>query len=341
MGKKITIRDIARMAGVSVTTVSQVLNGKGKRFSKTTREKILKLRDQYQYVPDFHARSLIMKGTINTIGVLVPNVGESFFGTFVEGVQQVARQEKLIPLIFSANRDPKLEQEYLEQMVERSIDGLIIASARMTTEMINQTLNNRDIPYILFDRNYDQTGARVQTDDYHGGQLAAQHLLALGHRRMLYLGAPNITENFKQRLAGFQDAIVAKGYSFDEKHNLRYAELSKEGGYKAAQAVVASGATAVFTANDEVAIGLIRGLREQGVRVPDDISVIGYDDISLGEYVYPQLTTIHQPIYKLGVGATKILLDKINNPDTAPEKVAKFPVRLVVRQSTAGCHTKN
>ena len=337
MGKKVTICDIARMAGVSVTTVSQVLNGKGKRFSKTTREKIMKLRDQYQYVPDFHARSLIMKGSINTIGVLVPNVSESFFGTFVEGVQQVARHEKLIPLIFSANREPKLEQEYLEQMVERSIDGLIIASARMTTEMINQALSNRDIPYILFDRNYDQQGARVLTDDYHGGQLAAQHLLALGHTKMLFLGVKNITENFKQRMAGFQETINAQGINFDEDHNLLKANLSKDGGYQMARPVIESGATAVFTANDEVAIGLMRGLREQGVRVPEDISVIGYDDIILDEYVYPQLTTIHQPIFKLGVGATEILLNKINHPDAEPEQVEHFPVKLIARQSTGKC----
>ena len=337
MGKKVTIRDIARLAGVSVTTVSQVLNGKGKRFSKSTREKILKLRDEYQYVPDFHARSLIMRENINTIGVLVPNVSEPFFGTFVEGVQQVARQEKLIPLIFSANRDPKLEKAYLEQMVERSIDGLIIASARMTTEMINQALINREIPYILFDRNYDQVGTRVQTDDYHGGQLAAQHLAELGHRKFLYLGVNHLTENFKQRLAGFKDSLLASHLSFNEDRDVLHTELSRQGGYKAAQAVAESGATAVFTANDDIAMGLLRGLRELKVRVPEDISVVGYDDIALDEYVYPQLTTIHQPIFDLGVGAAKILLDRIENKHQS-EQVEHFPVRLIRRESTAPYH---
>ena len=337
MGKKVTIRDIASMAGVSVTTVSQVLNGKGKRFSKSTREKILKLRDQYQYVPDFNARSLIMKENINTIGVLVPNVSEPFFGTFVEGVQQVAREEKLIPLIFSANRDPKLEKEYLEQMVERSIDGLIIASARMTTEMINQALIRRDIPYILFDRNYDQEGARVQTDDYHGGQLAAKHLVDLGHQKFLFLGVNNITENFKQRLAGFKDVLEENGRQFDEDKDVLRTDLSRLGGYHAAKAVAQSGATAVFTANDDMAMGLLRGLRELNIRVPEDISVIGYDDSALDEYVYPRLTTIHQPIFDLGIGATKILLDRINN-NKDHEKVEKFPVRLVKRESTAPYH---
>lgn len=334
MEKKVTIRDIARLAGVSVTTVSQVLNGKGNRFSKTTREKILKLRDEYQYVPDFHARSLIMKENINTIGVLVPNVSEPFFGSFVEGVQQVARQEKLIPLIFSANRDPKLEKAYLEQMVERSIDGLIIASARMTTEMINQALANRELPYILFDRNYDQVGTRVQTDDYHGGQLAAQHLVKLGHQKFLYLGVNYLTENFKQRLAGFKDTLLANQLAFNDEEDVLRTDLSRQGGYEAARAVASSGATAVFTVNDDVAIGLLRGLRELKVRVPEEISVVGYDDIALDEYIYPPLTTIHQPIFDLGVGATKILLDRIDHKQQS-EQVEHFPVRLVRRESTA------
>lgn len=222
-------------------------------------------------------------------------------------------------------------------MVERSIDGLIIASARMTTEMINQALISRDIPYILFDRNYDQEGARVQTDDYHGGQLAARHLVELGHRKLLYLGVNNITENFKQRLAGFKSVLQASGRQFSEKNNVLHTDLSREGGYKAAKAVAQSGATAVFTANDDIAMGLLRGLRELKVRVPEDISVVGYDDIALDEYVYPQLTTIHQPIFDLGIGATKILLDRINNKHE-DEQVEKFPVRLIRRESTAPYH---
>lgn len=335
MSKRVTIRDIARLAGVSVTTVSQVLNGKGKRFSKKTREKILQLRDQYQYVPDFHARSLIMKENVNTIGVLVPRISEPFFGTFVEGVQHVASQQRLIPLIFSANRDPKLEKEYLEQMIERSIDGLIIASARMTTDMISQVLSSHEIPYILFDRNYEQEGTRVQTDDYHGGRLAAEHLIKLGHKHFCYLGVDQLTENFKQRLAGFRDALLANDRELNDA-NILHAPLSREGGYAAAKAVVKTGATAVFTANDDMAMGLLRGLRELNVRVPEDISVVGYDDIALDEYVYPQLTTIHQPIFDLGVGAAKILLKRINHQQV-DEQVAKFPVRLVSRESTGPC----
>lgn len=331
MAKKVTIRDIARLGGVSVTTVSQILNGKGDRFSKKTRDKVLKLRDEYGYVPDFNARNLIMKKTSSTIGILVPNISTPFFGTFVEGVQQVAQQEEMVPLVFSANRDPHREQAYLSQMLAHYIDGLIIASATMTTDTINKLIGARKVPYILFDQNYAQHGARVQTDDYHGGQLAAQHLLSLGHRHIAMIEPKEPSENFTQRLAGFKDTLAQHGV---ELKNVIKAHLGNRGGYEATTAVITSGASAVFTGNDDMAIGLLKGLREHQVMVPDQISVIGYDDIYLDEYVYPQLTTIRQPILELGNVAAKMVLNRIRD-DQSQQQIQRFPVKLVVRETTA------
>lgn len=334
MGKKVTIRDIARLAGVSVTTVSQIMNGKGERFSQKTRDKIFKLRDEYGYVPDFNARSLILRQSSSMIGVLVPNISSPFFGTFVEGVQHVAQHERMIPLIFSADRNAELEQNYLSQMLERSIDGLIIASATMTTDTINRIIGARDVPYILFDQNYAQEGTRVLTDDYRGGELAAQHLADLGHKKIAILEPNELSENFTQRLTGFQDCLRKNHIELDVAHNVIKAPLSRRGGYDAAAAVIKAGVTAAFAGNDDMAIGLMRGLRERGVKVPDQISIMGYDDIYLDEYVSPQLTTIRQPIMDLGIGAAKMLLNKIHS-DQEQEQIQRFPVELVQRQSTA------
>lgn len=334
MGKKVTIRDIARLAGVSVTTVSQILNGKGERFSEKTRDKIFKLRDEYGYVPDFNARSLILRQSSSMIGVLVPNISSPFFGTFVEGVQDVAQHERMIPLIFSADRNAELEQNYLSQMLERSIDGLIIASATMTTDTIERIIGARDVPYILFDQNYAQEGTRVLTDDYRGGALAAQHLVDLGHRKIAILEPNELSENFTQRLTGFQECLQKNHIDLDVTHNVIKAALSRRGGYAAATAVIGTGATAAFAGNDDMAIGLMRGLKEQGIKVPDQVSVMGYDDIYLDEYVSPQLTTIRQPIMDLGIGAAKMLLNKIRS-DQEQEQIQRFPVELVRRQSTA------
>lgn len=333
MGKKVTIRDIARLAGVSVTTVSQILNGKGARFSKSTQHRVLKLRDQCGYVPDFNARSLILHKSSSMIGVLIPDVSTPFFGTFVKGVQQVAQHAKMVPLIFSANRDPELEQEYLSQMIARSIDGLIIASATMTTDTINRLIGSREIPYILFDKNYAQHGTRVLTDDYRGGMLAAQHLINLGHQQVVVLKPLQQSENFTQRLKGFYDTLVKNKVNFDRERDIIIASLSRPGGYAATSAVLASGATAAFAENDDMAIGLLRGLTERGIKVPDHLSIIGYDDIYMDEYVSPRLTTIHQPILDLGIQTAKMLLNKIHNNHFS-EQIRRFPVKLVVRQST-------
>lgn len=333
MKKKFTIRDLAKEAGVSVTTVSQILNNKGDRFSKATQEKVLALRDKYKYVPDFNARNLILHSA-KTIGVLVPNVANPFFGTFIEGVQSVAREAKFIPLVFSANRDPKLEKYYLSQMIERSISGLVIASATMTTDTVKELISFNDIPYILFDQNHTQQGYRVQTSDFTGGQLAAKHLLELGHKHIAVLTSDNPSENLNHRMNGFKKVVEEQGLSLDEEHDVVKAPLTKTGGYQAVDRVLATGASAVFAANDEMAIGLLRGLHERGVKVPADLSVMGYDNIYLDDYVYPRLTTVQQPIFDLGAGATEMLIDQINS-EGKEEHVQSFPVKLIKRDSTA------
>ncbi|MBB1080059.1 LacI family DNA-binding transcriptional regulator [Limosilactobacillus sp. STM2_1] len=332
MKKKITIRDLANEAGVSVTTVSQILNNKGERFSKATQEKVFALRDKYKYVPDFNARNLILKSA-KTIGVLVPNIANPFFGTFVEGVQSIAREAKFIPLVFSANKDPKLEKYYLSQMIERSISGLVIASATMTTATIKEVISFNDIPYILFDQNHTQDGDRVQTSDYLGGQIAAKHLLKLGHKKIAVLTSDNPTENLNHRMNGFKKVIEKSGLTIIDSHDIIRAPLTKAGGYTAAKEVLATGASAVFAANDEMAIGLLRGLHERGIKVPEEMSVMGYDNIYWDDYVYPRLTTVQQPIFDLGAGATKMLIERINH-DSDEARVQSFPVKLIERDST-------
>lgn len=337
MNKKITIRDLAREAGVSVTTVSQILNNKGERFSRDTQEKVLALRDKYKYVPDFNARNLILKSA-KTIGVLVPNIANPFFGTFIEGVQSVARDAKFMPLVFSANRDPQLEKYYLSQMVERSISGLVIASATLTTAMIREVISFNELPYILFDQNHTQEGDRVQTSDYAGGQLAAKHLLDLGHQHIAILNSTDPSENLKHRINGFNQAVRDRQLTIAAR-DIIDAPLTKQGGYQAARKIVATGATAVFAANDEMAIGLLRGLHELGVNVPEELSVMGYDNIYLDDYVSPRLTTVQQPIFDLGAGAAKMLIDRING-DRDEEHVQSFPVKLIKRESAASYRRK-
>lgn len=331
MTRKVTIRDLAEAAGVSVTTVSQILNGKGERFSIETRQRVHQLQEDLGYVPDFNARNLIMKSA-QTIGVLVPNLGNPFFSMFIRGVQQTSRERHFIPLIFGANHDEQLESYYLQELIKRAVDGLIIASASITGEAIDNILKKNGIPYLLIDQNGGPSVDRIRVDDEQGGQLAARHLLTLGHQRIVVVMPEHPTQNLRIRLAGFKAQLVDQQIPLADSAVIT-SPMTKLGGYQATAAVLAQHPTAVFAINDETALGLMRGLHEQGVRVPDDISVLGYDDIDLDEYVVPKLTTIHQPVVTMGQQATELLINRVQN-QRQPAQMVDLPVALKQREST-------
>lgn len=331
MTRKVTIRDLAEAAGVSVTTVSQILNGKGERFSIETRQRVHQLQEDLGYVPDFNARNLIMKSA-QTIGVLVPNLGNPFFSMFIRGVQQTSRERHFIPLIFGANHDEQLESYYLQELIKRAVDGLIIASASITGEAIDNILKKNGIPYLLIDQNGGPSVDRIRVDDEQGGQLAARHLLTLGHQRIVVVMPEHPTQNLRIRLAGFKAQLVDQQIPLADSAVIT-SPMTKLGGYQATAAVLAQHPTAVFAINDETALGLMRGLHEQGVRVPDDISVLGYDDIDLDEYVVPKLTTIHQPVVTMGQQATELLINRVRNQRQSAQMV-DLPVVLKQREST-------
>lgn len=333
MNNKVTIKDLAEAAGVSVTTVSQILNGKGSRFSKKTQDKVIKLKDQLHYVPDFNARNLILRSS-KTIGVLVPNIGNPFFSTFFRGIQTVCREAQYIPIVFSASNDETSEKYYLGNLVERSVDGLIIASSSVTADTIDSILKPNCIPYLLFDRNQTHdNGDRLQVDDYQGGQLAAAHLAELGHQKIVGVFPKNPTGNLRNRLNGFIDGLLKAGIYFSQQTDVVYAPLTKLGGYQHTEEVLVKQPTAVFCANDELAIGLYRGLHERGINIPDDLSVVGYDNIDLDEYVTPKLTTVEQPILELGETSARLILNRINNINM-PRQLVNVPVKLIERSST-------
>lgn len=333
MAKKVTIRQVANEAGVSVTTVSQILNNKGGRFSKETRDRVLAVKEKLHYVPDFNARNLILHSS-KMLGVLIPDLGNPFFSSFVRGIQEYSRDATYMPIVFSANHDVKLETYYLGKLLEHSVDGLIIASASITAEAIDKLIKPLQVPYLLFDQNQIANLAdRIEVDDYHGGYLAGQHLLQLGHQKLAMLLPKNSTVNVRERLRGFKAAITDSGLSLNHLVEIN-ANFSMEAGYEATQAILDSGVSAVFCADDLLAIGLYRGLDERNLKVPDDLSIIGYDDIDLDEYVDPKLTTIAQPVMEIGRESAHLLVNRLEKPDI-DRQLIKFPVKLVRRESTS------
>ncbi|ANZ68598.1 ribose utilization transcriptional repressor RbsR [Secundilactobacillus paracollinoides] len=337
MTHKTTIKELAAAADVSVTTVSQILNGKSNRFSLETIDRVQKLSKKMNYVPNFNARNLILNEA-KSIGVVVPNIGNPFFSSFIDGIQRVSREFDYLPFNFSGHNNPKLEEYYVEQLIARGTNGLIIASSSITKDTINGILKKNRTPYLLMDQNPLSDGDQVRTSDKVGGHLVAKYLLSMGHKKIVIIVPDDATDNIKLRITGFKEELTDQNINPDETVSIIFTPLTKLGGYDVAGAVIDSGASAVFAVNDEMAIGLYRGLKNLGIEVPRDISVMGYDGIDLGTYVEPALTTIQQPIARMGELAMQLLINRINNPDIN-HQVVELPVRLIQRESVVNIST--
>lgn len=324
--KKITIKDVAKQSGVSIATVSQILNGNEQKFSPKTVEKVLAAKAELNYEPDYFARRMIMKKS-KTIGVLIPDITNPFFGTLVRGIEGILYRENFVTMLCNADLDTKKETDYLEELSRRGVDGFIIASSAISNQAINETLRKKNLPYIVLDqKKAEGFSDAVLTDDFSGGKIAGEHLQQLGHKKVAVVLPEDATENIKTRLTGFKeiypDAVQV------------YGELSKIGGRQAAKVIVETEVTGIFAINDEIAFGLYLGLAELKKKIPQDYSVIGYDNIDMSEYVTPQLTTIAQPIYELGQTTAELLLERIEQPSKDWEEKT-LPVQLIQRFSTA------
>ncbi|MDO4680787.1 MAG: LacI family DNA-binding transcriptional regulator [Aerococcus sp.] len=324
--KKVTIKDVAQASGVSITTVSLILNGNDKRFSTKTIQKVKTTAKELHYQADYFAQRLIQRES-SAIGVIVPDITNPFFGRVIHGVESVLFQKHFVTLLANTDADFSKEQNYLEEFLHRGADGFIILSSAISDQDITEHLRANDCPFIVLDQKED-VGAhdKVNVDDYQGGQLAASHLYRLRHTEVAAVFPVSPLVNLKQRLAGFQTV-------YPDCH-LITAHLTKAGGKQAAKALIQSGVSAVFAANDEIAMGIYRGLYEQGYTVPRDMSIVGYDGSELAHYLTPGLTSIAQPAEQLGKAAATLLLERIQRPD-APYQTRTLPVVLEQRESTA------
>ncbi|WP_165037932.1 substrate-binding domain-containing protein [Enterococcus sp. ZJ1622] len=331
--KKITIKDVAKHSGVSITTVSLILNGKEERFSQQTVQKVLAAKEALGYQPDYFARQMITKET-KTIGVLVPDITNPFFSTLTRGIEDILYQQHFVTILCNADSDHQKEIEYLFELTRRGVDGFIIATSAVTTNAINENLKKQGRPFIVLDQKKSEGFSdSVRTDDFRGGYLAGMHLLSLGHKEIALVYPENPPENVQERIEGFKSALDVYQISYDHLLLLP-THFSKQGGYDVVSGLLDSSATAVFSLNDELAFGLYRGLEEAGKRVPEDYSIIGYDNVDMCEYVKPKLTTIAQPIFELGQASAQLLLDRIHFPEKDWEEKL-LPVRLEKRFSTA------
>jgi LacI family transcriptional regulator len=331
-----TIRDVAERAGVSIATVSRVLSGRpGSRPG--TVAAVTEAARMLDYHPSGVARSLKLR-TTRTIGLIVTDIENPYFPQLVRAIEDAALRRGLAILLGNGAEDPEREASYLELLVERRVDGIIVASTRIT-ERHGRWLARSRVPAILV--NCEVPGSElpaILSDNQAGGRLAAEHLLGLGHRLIGHVTAPIENAAAPERLAGICDALLAVGLDCSSVLRVAEGDGHVSGGERAAgQLLDASRPTAIACYNDLSAIGAMRAARARGLRVPQDVSIVGFDGIELADYVEPPLTTVVQQVGAMGRWAVDALAKRIG-PDIGeqppPAGVVRLPVELRIGGTT-------
>ncbi len=329
MNKKATIKDVARFSGVSIATVSLILNGNANKFTPATVAKVMEAKKELNYSPNYFAQRMVIKGS-KTIGVMLSDISNPFFGQLMAGVEKALYQADFVTVLCNAKFDIKKEHDYLEELMRRGVDGFIIATPAISSETLCEMLHGNNHPFIVIDQKRTKGFSdSVVSDDFEGGRLAAEHLIGLGHKQLAIVMPVDGAENLQNRLRGFKKACENQAVTI----TILDASMSKAGGQGAAAQLVETSATGVFAINDETAFGLYRGLADLGKQIPEDYSIVGYDNVEMCEYVAPRLTTIAQPIEDLGEAAAQLLMKRIKDPDKEAEAI-QLPVKLMDRCST-------
>lgn len=327
-----TIKDVAALAGISYTTVSHVVN-KTRPVSQEVRLKVEAAIKSLDYVPSAVARSLKAKTTA-TIGLLVPNSLNPYFAELARGIEDYCERNGYCVILCNSDDNPDKQRSYLRVLLEKRIDGLIVASAGGDIGLA-QGLAGVKTPMVIVDRGLDGVDADlVRIDHEYGAYLATRHLLELGHRDIATIGGPSSTSVAQMRQAGFCRALKEAGVTVRPERMLE-SDFTSTGGYNAAATLLESNPpSAIFAGNDMIGIGVLRAAAERNVRVPTELSVIGFDDIQMSRYVYPALTTVGQSILQLGEMAAEVLLRRIATPSLVTDQRIVTP-SIVLRESTA------
>lgn len=326
-----TIKHVAARAGVSFTTVSHVVNGT-RPVSDQVRSKVEAAIAELGYVPSGVARSLRVRAT-GTLGLLLPNASNPYFAELARGIEDHAERNGYSVILCNSDDDIDKQLRYLRVLLERRIDGLIVATVASDAAFA-EALANLRVPLVLVDRSLDGVDAdQLRVDHEQGAYLATRHLLELGHRRIVCIGGPASTQVAQLRAAGYQRALAEAGI---EAKAVVDCPFTSPAGHAAAQTLLSAELrpTAIFAGNDMIALGVLRAAAERGLQVPQQLSVVGFDDIEVSRYLHPALTTVGQCIGQLGEQVAARLLERIRTPSLAVSQQLIEPI-LVLRESSA------
>ena len=326
-----TIFDIAREAGVSYSTVSRTLNGY--EFVKaSTREKVLRVAEELGYVPNAQARSLA-GGRSQLIGVLVPTLSNGYITEIIQAIDEELAESDYNQILYTTRRHQGKESIYAATIMNGAADGLLLVVPLISTPYL-EALRQQEFPYVLIDQ-ADPTGqsAVVRGANKEGAYRATQYLIDLGHRRIGFITGLIGLQSAAERFEGYKAALFDHGIPLQDDYIVE-GSFRMYVGYQAAQDLLtlAEAPTAIFAANDLSALGAMEAIRERGMRIPEDISVVGFDDIPQVSAAYPKLTTVKQPLKEMGRVAVNMLLEKLENPGLAPRQVI-LETQLIIRDS--------
>lgn len=331
MPDRATIDDVAARSGVSTATVSRVLSGSVPARPET-RERVLSAARELGYRPSGIARALKLRQT-RTLGLVITDITNPFYPQVVSAVEAAAHECGYGIVLANGGDDPARELEHLDRLVERQVDGIVVASSRMTRRHAER-LRGISVPVVLVNDTVAGSGLpTVTTAHRHGARLAAEHLVGLGHRRIGHVSAPAEHPAAGQRRQGVRDALRAAGLG---EPLVAVGDGRVAGGASATEALISAGVTGIVAYNDLTAIGALRALRKARVAVPDEVSVIGFDDIDLAGWTDPPLTTVRQPIDQLGRWAVEHLARVLRGGRRLrPASTVQLEPTVIVRGTTA------
>lgn len=325
------ITDVAKAAGVSVTTVSHVLSSR-RPVAEATREKVLRVIEELNYRPNEVARSMRVRRT-STVGLVVPNISHPFYTAAARGLEDALRPEGYHCIVTSTDADRQVERDAIRQLLSR-VDGFVISGADKRTEDIRPILD-ATLPLVMLGADIPGPGFDVVTNaDFESGSLAAQHMLDRGHNRIAFITAEDDFAAGARRVEGYRSALDRAGITAEANLVVR-AAASLEGGAKAMAnlAKLASAPDAVICVSDVMAIGAMYAARDMGLRIPDDVAVMGFDDTEAAALVAPPLTTMATASREHGATAGELILRRIKaEADVEPQRVV-FPAKLIPRES--------
>ena len=330
-----TLRDVAALAGVHPATASRALNPATKGMtSADTAQRVLQAAEQLGYRPNAVARSL-RTARSSSVGVVVPDLTNPLFPPIVRGIESALAPHGYVLLIVNTDNNLSQEAQLVASLRARSIDGLILATARLSHPLI-ETLAAGDLPLVLVNRRREGLPLpSVVPDDAAGIQLAVAHLAGLGHRRIAHIAGPQDTSTGVTRLHAFRAAVAGRGLARDDALVVQAGSWSEAEGARALRGLLDSGVpfSAVIAGNDILALGCYDVLSERGIRCPADLSVVGFNDMPFVDKVAPALTTVHVPQHDLGAEAARLLLAQMAD-FRREERSVLLPVTLAVREST-------